>query len=173
MDDLKLCLKEFNKGNMDAFSQIYEELKTPIYTIIYRILYDRPMSEDVMQEVFIKLYNKPPSLQIENPRAYIFQMARNLAIDNKRKLKESEPLSHKTESNGISIEYSVNTRLDLESALKNLELDDREIVTLHLNANLKFREIAKVIDKPMGTVLWKYQKSIKMLRDILSGGEYQ
>lgn len=168
---MKIRLKEFRNGDMDAFFEIYEELKIPIYTIIYRILYDHMRSEDVMQDIFVLLFKTPPSFHIKNPRAWIFQMARNLAIDCKRKIKESEPLSSETATGNFSFENMVNTRLDIEVALKSLPMEDREIVTLHLNGGLKFREIEKLINKPLGTVLWRYQKSINKLRVILSGGE--
>jgi RNA polymerase sigma-70 factor (ECF subfamily) len=69
------------------------------------------------------------------------------------------------------MEFLVSTRLDIESALKNLELEDREIVTMRINANMKFREIAELTKKPLGTVLWRYQRAIGRLREILSGGE--
>ena len=66
--DLKLKIEKFRDGDMDAFSEIYEELKIPVYTIIYRILYDRMLAEDVMQDIFVRLYKAPPSLQIDKPR---------------------------------------------------------------------------------------------------------
>lgn len=97
-------------------------------------------------------------------------MARNLAIDCKRKIKDSEPLSPKTDSNDYSLENIVSTRMDIELAIKQLSIEDREIVTLHLNGGLKFREIAELTNKPLGTILWRYQKSINKLRVILSGG---
>ena len=167
---MKLLLNEFENGDIDAFLKIYEELKIPVYTIIYRILYDHMMSEDVMQDIFLRIFKTPPSPHIKKPRAWIFQMARNLAIDCKRKIRESEPLSHKTDSNDYSLETIVSTRMDIELAIKQLSIEDREIVTLHLNGGLKFREIAELTNKPLGTVLWRYQKSINKLRVILSGG---
>src|SRR5690625_1219219 len=91
--ELKKRLKGFENGDQTAFFEIYEGLKTPIYTIIYRILYDHMMTEDVMQDVFLRLYKKPFSLHIKNPRAWIFHMARNLAIDYMRKRKNNEILS--------------------------------------------------------------------------------
>jgi RNA polymerase sigma-70 factor (ECF subfamily) len=96
-----------------------------MYTIVLRITQDKKLSEDILQEVFIILYQSPPKPPIKNPRAYIFQIAHNLAIDNVRK---------------------------------------------HINGKLKFREIADMMDIPLGTVLWKYQKAVGRLRSILSGG---
>lgn len=105
--ELKLHLEEFRSGNSTAFFEFYEELKTPVYTIIYRILYDKMMSEDVMQEIFLRLYKTPPPTHIKNLRAWIFRMARNLAIDCKRKIRESETLPHDKESSAYALENTV------------------------------------------------------------------
>lgn len=154
---------------MDAFEEIYSELKVPIYTIIFRILYDDPLAEDVMQEVFIKLFRSPPGSNIKNPRAWIFQMARNLAIDNKRK-SVKHLSSDGMESTELPIEDAIGMKVDIETAMGLLPLDEREIVALHINAGLKFREIADITQRPLGTVLWKYQKALDKLRLYLSGG---
>ena len=168
-ETLKLRIASLHNGNKAAFEESYQELKTPVYTIIFRILYDRALSEDVMQEVFLRLFRSPPDSRINNPRAFIFRIARNLAIDSKRKPAQAA-LSDETESTGRSVEDAVILRLGVEKAMEALPIDDREIVTLHINAGLKFREIAKILDIPLGTALWKYQKAIRRLCIELSGG---
>ena len=156
-------------GDKAAFEGIYQELKTPVFTIIFRILYDRAYSEDITQEVFLRIYRSPPEPRIQNPRAWIFQIARNLAIDSKRKPMQA-PLVDEVEADGRFAEEAIVFGLDMERALQSIPIDAREIVTLHVNAGLKFKEIAKMLDIPLGTVLWKYQKAIKSLRSKLSGG---
>lgn len=54
--------------------------------------------------------------------------------------------------------------------MKTLPLQECQIVSLHINGELKFREIADMMGIPLGTVLWKYQKALGRLRSILSGG---
>lgn len=167
---LKSLFEKFEEGDIDAYFDIYQEMKIPVYTIIYRILYDHMMSEDVLQDIFLRLYRIPPPHFVENPRAWIFQMARNLAIDYKRKIKENEPLSQEREASNFTLENEITIKLDVEMALRSLSMEEREIVTLYLNGGLRFREIAKLTNTPLGTVLWRYRKSISKLRKILSGG---
>src|SRR5699024_317652 len=104
--------------------------------------------------------------------AWIFQMARNLAIDYMRKRKYHSSLSTATKQDHNTLEHTVSTKLDIESALQQLPSTDQEMVTLHLNGDLKFREIAKLVDKPLGTVLWRYKKSIRTYRHIMAGRDY-
>ena len=154
-------------GDKIAFEEIYEQLKTPIYTIILRITQDNALSEDILQEVFLKLYRSPLKPQIENPRAYLFQMARNLAIDNVRKQQPRFADLESIENLAYLPTDDFSLRMDIDHAMKRLPLQERQIVSLHINGELKFREIANMMDIPLGTVLWKYQKAIKWLRSKL------
>lgn len=168
-EELSTLLKTVRSGDMTAFEKIYKELKTPVYTIIVRITGDENMAEDLLQEVFIKLFRFPPTQGIHNPRAYIFKIARNLAIDDMRKQKPLVPLDE-IEDTVQDSEWDFDTKSDIEAAMKQLTPLERQIVTLRINGGLKFREIADIVEKPSGTVLWRYQTAVSKLRSCLSGG---
>lgn len=97
-------------------------------------------------------------------------MARNMSID---KLK-----SNKHDSEYIEGEYSEededyednNNQFDkalIDKAFDMLEPSQKEILTLRLNGNLKFKDIAKMVNLPLGTVLGRYSKGIKNLKTII------
>lgn len=167
MTDQELCakLEAVRRGDMTAFEEIYRELKTPVMTVAVRITGDRHAAEDVLQEVFVKLFRSPPAPDIAKPRAYIFRMARNLAIDG---IRAQKPLSLEDFEDTLqSNDDDPAGRLDIEAAMMSLPLEQRQTVSLHLNGGLKFREIAGITETPLGTVLWRYQKAIKRLRELL------
>ena len=167
MTDNELCAKldAVREGDMTAFEEIYNDLKVPVMTVAARITGDRHAAEDILQEVFVKLYKAPPDPQIKKPRAYIFRMARNLAIDG---IRQRQPLSLEDYEDTLqSNDPDPAGRLDIEEAMKALPSEQRQVVSLHLNGGLKFREIAGVTDTPLGTVLWRYQKAIKRLQSLL------
>lgn len=167
MTNDRLCAKlnEVRGGDMSAFEEIYGELKTPVMTVALRITGDRHTAEDILQEVFIRLYQAPPAPNIKNPRAYIFRMTHNLAVEVLRK---QQPASLEDYEDALqSNDEDVAGRLDVEAAMKLLPLEQRQTVSLHLNGGLKFREIAQVTETPLGTVLWRYQKAIKRLQELL------
>lgn len=167
--DLQVKLTALHQGDKNALEEIYNELKTPIFTIILRITQNQTLSEDILQDFFVKLYLSPPRLPLQKPRAYLFQMARNLAIDNIRQqlvftnIDDYDMLSHNEWDKS-------DEKLDLEQAFHALTLLERQIVTMHINGGLKFREIAPIVEKPLGTVLWQYQRAIKKLQTMLNGG---
>ncbi len=168
-EELKIKLDAMQSGNKAVFEEIYTDLQTPVYTIIFRIIRDISLAEDVFQEVFVKLYRLSSKFLINNPRAYIFQMARNLAIDSLRKQPQYALLDD-VENTVYLPTDDISQKMDIENAMKSLPLNECQIVTLHINGGLKFREIADITGTPLGTVLWKYQKAILKLRYKLSGG---
>lgn len=167
MTDKELQSRLYNiaNGDISAFEEVYSDMKTPIMTVIMRIVQNRETAEDILQEVFIKLYYSPPT-NISKPRAYIFKTAGNLAVDCLRKNKHTVSL----EDCGDTLYAPENDRsekLDIERALEKLEERERQIVTLHINGGFKFREIAEILEMPLGTAVWRYQKAVKRLRELL------
>jgi RNA polymerase sigma-70 factor (ECF subfamily) len=170
-EELTIKLKAIRSGDKTAFSELYQDLQTPIYTIIFRITWDKYTSEDVLQELFIKLFLSPPEPSIKNPRAYIFQMARNLAIDSVRKRTQDTHMSLDEIENTVHQPLDdVTLRMDIEDALKSLPAKECQIATLRVIGELKFREISIIMNIPLGTTIWKCQKAISKLQKIMNGG---
>lgn len=165
--ELNTCLKALERGDMAAFERLYEELKTPVYTILLRITGDRWLAEDLLQEFFVRLYQAPPAAA-RKPRAYLFQMARNLAIDSLRRAEVSVPADAEPAEELWQAHHEM--RMDLEAAMGQLDLLERQLVVLHLNGGLKFREVAQIVGLPLGTAYSRYRKAIGKLRVLLDGG---
>ena len=168
-DELTNKLNAIRGGDRAAFEELYDDLKTPIYTIICRITWDESTSKDIMQEVFVKLYRSLPGPSVRNPRAYIFQIARNLAIDSMRKQPQHVPLDDVSDVTHQPLN-DLALRMDIDKAMKSISAQECQIVTLHVVGELKFREIAEIVKIPLGTALWKYQKAIAQLQRIIVGG---
>ena len=168
-EQLRKCLDKVCDGDKTAFADIYNDMKTPIFTIICRITHNHEQAEDVLHDLFVKLYQSPPNLSVKNPRAWIFQMARNLAINGTR-VPRTVALDEDFENPGTSFSDTLALNIDMERAMKSLPSDELEIVSLRIYGDLKFREISRILNIPLGTALWKYQKAIKRLRLYFNGG---
>lgn len=168
-DELNALLLSQRSGDITAFEKIYTELKTPVYTIIVRTVGDKDLAEDILQEVFIKLFRSPPTENVRNPRAYIFKTAQNLATDSMRK-RRTEASLDELDDTAQEPEKDLALRMDVDTAMSLLTDIQRQIVTLHINGGIKFREIADIVNEPLGTVLWRYQYAVTKLRKYLSGG---
>ena len=167
MSDLNKLLDSVRGGDKTAFEDLYERMKKPLFTIILRITHDFAQSEDILQELFLKIYLSTPE-NTANPRAYMCRMARNLAIDSVRR-KKTEVGLEEAEHHAWHPQDDSAAELDIENAIMALAERERQIVTLHLNGGLKFREVAAIMELPLGTVLWAYRKAINELRSTLGG----
>ena len=95
-------------------------------------------------------------------------MARNLAIDALRK---KAYIAEEDESAAMEDAYSrLHLRMDLESAIGKLPCDEREILTLHLNAELGFKDIAGIVGLSLPATYRKYRKALKHMQQELNGG---
>ena len=153
-------------GDKQAFAPIYEALRTPVYTVIYRITLSRAAAEDAMQDVFLKLFQEPPAPSVKNLRAWVFRVARNRALDTRRKKQAAEL----KEDTALWEEPDTALRLDLERALARLAPAEREMLALHLTAGLTFREAAAVTGLSPSAAYRLYEKALRTLRSILNGG---
>ncbi len=166
--DLKDCFLRLQQGDKDAFARIYHELKQPVFTIASRIVRSKEMAEDITQDIFLKLYVSPINSSVKNPRAWVFKMTRNLAIDALRRgnctqLDEADiPANDKI--------HDLIMHWDIETAIKQLSYQEREILSLHINGELSFLEVSKIVGLSLPATYRKYRKALHTLRNLLSGG---
>lgn len=166
--NLRELFNRIRDGDQEAFERVYQELEKPIYTICWRIIRSRETAEDITHDVFLRLYSAPPDDSVRNLRAWVFQVARNLSIDALRK---NTLTARQNEDPHTADEFSrLHVRMDLEFALGKLPAQEREILTLHLNADLNFREISGIVGLSLPAAYRKYRKAIKMIQTELNGG---
>jgi RNA polymerase sigma-70 factor (ECF subfamily) len=175
------CFKELQNGNIQALKILYEDLRTPIYSIILSIVADKSIAEDLLQETFLRVYSKAYQYKPNtNAKAWVITIARNLAYDSVRNNKIlKEDINDLNEQELIPFHPVVSVRedividkLELTKALLKLEKTEREIVVMHVIAGFKHFEIAETLGVPSSTVRWKYRIAIKKLTELVGGNYY-
>ena len=166
--ELERAFQRVREGDRGAFDEIYNGLKKPVYTVLLRYVNVAEDAEDLTQELFLRLFRSPPAKEVDNLRAYIFASARNLALDKLRKKSALPENAAEQNADDTSVEDAVE-RMDIEAALARLPEAEREAVSLHIYAELTFREMAAITGTPMGTLLWRYNRAIGKMRGYLSG----
>ncbi|KAB8137483.1 RNA polymerase sigma factor [Gracilibacillus oryzae] len=164
----QLMLTKAEKGELEIFKDIYEDNKKHVFVIALSILKDVELSEDIMQEVFIKLYQLLKEKEVSNLKAWLIRVSRNTALDVYRKRKHE--ITGFEESYFDRANYCTDSpveRMVLTKSLNTLEMDERQIVFLKDISGMKHREIAKLLEMPLGTVLWKYRKALNKLKNSL------
>lgn len=160
---------EIRNGNLDSFDAIYDLTKKPVYFTILGILKSKELSEDVMQETYMEFLENINNINFKKSIvAYVVMIGRNKAINvyNKRK---RETLFDVAENEYLfsedGEEFEDNSLI--RQAKKILEKSEFEVLNHHVLMELTFKETSEIIKKPIGTVIWLYNKAIKKLQNEL------
>lgn len=151
-----------------AFEYVYDKTKNAVYSVIFAITKNHATSEDVMQEVYMKMLNSIHQYK-ENTNFlnWILQIAYRHSIDNYRKYKNHTNLDINDYSQILtSREVEPDEEEKFNHMIEILDEDERLVVLLKVIEEMKHREIAIVLDKPLGTVIWIYNKAMKKLKKV-------
>lgn len=164
---LNKLVKDLQNGDITAFDPVYYETKDLVYYTILSILKDPSLSEDIMQETYLKALEKIHSFKPSHSfQSWIVTIARNLAFNEYKKRKREFAIDGmENEFLFGSIESNSEKELIVKELLDTLDETERQILLLHVLGELKHREIAEILDKPLGTITWQYNKIINALKD--------
>jgi RNA polymerase sigma-70 factor (ECF subfamily) len=175
-------------GSEKAYRELLDRYQRPVFSLIYRMVRDRELAEDLSQETFIKVFNH---LDRYNPTykfsSWIFKIASNLAIDALRK-KEIKTVSldgsrhaetaDEAESTRITVESkdeSPEERLEakelgreIEQAIGELRSEYRTAILLRHVEGRPYEEIAEIMGIPLGTVKTYIHRARGELRETLA-----
>ncbi len=164
---LEIQIKKLKNGEKEAFDKVYEMTYRKIYFVVLPILRDRSLTEDIVQDTYLKFLDKLYEYEARNSFAYILTIARNLALNeyNRRK-REIKDIDLENEAFSLEeyLEVSAEKKDLIKIALSVLSDKEKDIFLLHNLENLAHREIAEILDIPLGTVTWSYQQAIKKMR---------
>ena len=176
MTDLQFesCIRLMIDKDRNGLKDIYTAYAKQIYRVILGIVRSHEDAEDLTSDFFLKLWNMADSYKSgQGHKRWLTVIARNLALDHLRK-QHPEQLDIDSEDGPAanipadgSLENSVSAKLTLEAALSQLSLAERQIVEMKLGMELTFREIARTLGEPQGTVAWRYDRAVSKLKKIM------
>ncbi|MBR6736814.1 MAG: RNA polymerase sigma factor [Clostridia bacterium] len=158
-------VKEFVKNDYSRFNEFYNLTKKQVYFTALSVLKDEMLAEDVLQETYVSFLETVDGYKYgSNVYSYLTVIARNKSINvyNRQKRLVFNEDALITQKHEVDFDGERNVK-DILSLLHNDV--EREIVTYHVILGYKFIEIAKILSMPLGTVLWRYNKAIKTLRE--------
>ena len=162
-------ISQICKKDKDGLRAIYEDYHPMIYSTVWGIVRNREDAEDVTSEFFIRLWNIADTYRPgRGHRAWMLTIARNMALDLVRRQRREEPVEEvpETAAEQKAFDESIVTAVSLSQAIQTLKDEEREIVNLKIMGELTFREIARMLGKPQGTVAWCYRTAIAKLREV-------
>jgi RNA polymerase sigma-70 factor, ECF subfamily len=188
--DLEL-MRRFQAGDVDAFTELYEHHLRGLLNFFFRLCWDRSLAEDFAQEVLLRIY-KSASKWEPNAKfsTYLYRVARNYWIDHCRLLStQNKGVSLQTEVGGEHSNDRLVDRLpddirppedDMDrrelygaimGALEQLPEEQRMVFILSEIEELRYQEIAEIMEVPLGTVKSRMHTAVGKLQELL--GDYR
>lgn len=165
---IEQMIQEIACGDKNALANLYEYTKVAVYGFSLSILKNVHDAEDTLQEVYIKIHDNAEKYEAKGkPLAWILTITKNLSFMKLRKQKDEIDIDELYIDLEKKESVTHEDRILIEATFKYISDEEREILMLHANTGLKFREIAKILDMPLATVLSKYHRAIKKMKKII------
>lgn len=168
--ELKNIFNELKKGNKNVIEELYKKYNKMVYGIAFSILKNKEDSEDIVQTVFQKLYTIDKDKMPKDKEAtWLYAVTKNEALLLLRKKQDTYDIEKIY--NIANDDNEINKLIDRESynqLINKLDSKEKEVVSLKIISNLSFSQISELLGEPVGTVKWRYYKSIYALKIMLS-----
>jgi len=153
------------------------------YQSIYRFMAyltgDSSLAEDLTQETFVSAWANIGRYRWRaSLKTWLHKIAYNKFVDSKRKLERQSALINELRQQNYDVPETLNPLYQVTvdehigflcEAIQDLEWSDYIVIVLHYIQELSFREMAKVLDEPVGTTKWRTSQALKRLKASLTG----
>ena len=164
-------LRGLAAGDERAFATLYDQFGARLYRTAFGILGRREDAEDAVQEVFTALVRSRKTLAgVNDLTAYMFSALRRAAVRCAERRKREPPSSEavkdiEAKTDPKQSDHTVADRLD--QALHELPEEQREVISLKIDGQLTFAQIAQVLGISPNTAASRYRYALEKLREIL------
>ena len=181
LDDEAL-LQRLSYRDLEAFRSLYDRYGDLVYSAVLRIVRDVHIAQDMVQEVFLRIWRRPESYVAERGRfsTWLISVARNRAVDEVRarsrryrhetaspEQQERELPSSDDNDPALTAELADQRQLIIK-ALVELPLEQRRVIELAYFGGLTQQEIAQQLSQPLGTVKTRIRLGMQKLRTALT-----
>ena len=162
-----------------AFAELYDRLSGVLYSTVMRILNDSRESEDVLQEVFLQIWDKADTYdsRLGRPFNWALTLTRNRAIDRLRSLRRRYAFVAETTETALSAPsyasdagsevYQRERSLLVRNALEGLPLEQRQAIEMAFLGGQTQSEISEQLGQPLGTIKARIRRGMLKLRESL------
>jgi RNA polymerase sigma-70 factor (ECF subfamily) len=174
-------LKRVGQGDTKSFEELYDRLSGVLFSTAYRVLNNQVAAEDVLQDVFVQIWEKAPLYNpaLGKPLTWAITLTRNKAIDRLRSTQRRNLLQENAQSESEIFEQfddrssfeavaSAETGNLVRKAVARLSKDQRQVIELAFFSSMTQTEIAERLKLPLGTIKARIRRGMLKLRDLVS-----
>jgi len=160
----------------EQFGQIYDQYIEKIYRFVYLKVNSQETAEDITSKVFLRGWEvfQSQNAEIKNPSAFLYQIAKNAVIDHYREKGRAKLVSVDASPQmadpGTNAHDKAILNADvniIKKAMQKLKKEHQDIIIWHYLEDMPIANIAKLLDKPAGTVRVMLHRGLKDLKDII------
>jgi len=175
MIDEKILVWKFNRGSKDALRRLYEKYKDDLLGLAITLLRDRSLAEDVVHDVFVSFAAATGSFKLTGSlKGYLTTCVANCARDMNRLRSGKDVGLDAAEGLDCCDDGPVEDLLAdeqsrrVQALIGILPYEQREVIVLHLQHDMRFRQIADSLGVSINTVQSRYRYGLEKLRSILN-----
>lgn len=175
-------LAAYRAGDYEALGRLVEKYKRPLFGFIIKFSDGREDADEVFQEVWVRAIKNMNRYRQKNLLSWLFRIAHNLMIDRIRRRKPVFSLETPSTEDGVALDELLASPLlspatetggrdlgvRIEAAAALLPVEQREVFWLRMQADLSFKEIAKIQKCSINTALARMQYAVSKLRKELA-----
>ncbi|MDT0557290.1 sigma-70 family RNA polymerase sigma factor [Ichthyenterobacterium sp. W332] len=171
MQDDSILISRLKTKDEKALALLYDKYAPAIFGVILRLCKDEGIAQEVLQDTFMTIWEKPDAYDPEKGRFYTwsYRIAKNKVLNILRKPKkliQTEDLS--VYKNKEAIELSNDSELALKGSINKLEAHHKRAIELVYFNGLTHREAHKEMDVPLGTFKSYLRQALKKLKESYS-----
>lgn len=167
--DIEL-LSSLKSGDKTALTVIYKTLWQPLFTYAFSILQDKSACEDIIQNVFVYLWEKKETLQVSSLKGYLYVIVRHMVFFHiktaKMRVELSQDLETRLQDTSIELKmYEKETRYGISQIVGALPPRCQEIYRLSREDSHSYKTIASMLNISDRTVEHQISKALRILRN--------
>jgi RNA polymerase sigma-70 factor (ECF subfamily) len=157
-------------GSTEAFDALVSRYRAPVVRLAYRLTHDADEANDIAQDAFIRAYRRLDDFKPDRPFArWLFVIARNASLDALRRRRraaalESETVATPDQPGPEALALRADEAARVHAALETLPSKYRDVLELYYISDLRYRDIARELDIPIGTVKTYISRAKRRLR---------
>lgn len=164
---LEVLARKLKKKSEKAFDELFDTTRDYLFYFIYGIVKDADLADDCLQETFITIYEKIDLYSESNFLAWMTTIAKNKALNSVKKDNRANYIDATEKEYLMKSRSSEEELILLKDMEETLSEDEFQIVMMHVIGNYTHKQISQGLDKPIGTITWKYNEAMKKLRSKL------
>ena len=176
MEQPDYLIQKLKDQDQSALGELYTRYSESLLGVIYSVVHDRELAEEVLQDTFIKIWNNATSYNSKKGRffTWMLNIARNGAIDKTRS--KAFKNSRKNQSAAYFVDVletsnkSFNAKVDaigIQKYIKQLEPICKKVIDLLFFKGYTQKEASETLEIPLGTIKTRNRICIKKLREVL------